>query len=382
MPDSPSIAPLFMTPRTFPRLSLALLLGAVACAGLTADPPSALRIEHDGQRSSFSELADHALATRAVLIGEAHDRLDHHDNQLEILGALYARGVKLAIGLEAFEQPAQEHLDAFVAGRLDTRELLRRTRWYQRWRYDFRLYEPVLNFARERKIPLLALNVPIEVVRKVGAGHTDQLSTAERAFVPAEMDRTAPGYRERLNPAWVEHGKNGSFEHFLDAQLLWDEGMADAAARYLRAHPDRIMVIVAGNGHVEYGQGIARRLARRIQAPVLTTVQTDAPGDPALADFVLRSPAAQLADPVRLGVSIEFESAPAKISGFSPDSPAERAGLRAGDAILTIEDIAVSDYFELRAALHGRPAGEIVQVGVRRQGTGAAGAESVAVTLY
>lgn len=366
----------------FHRHVPALLMSATLCSGSAAESPSALYIEHDRQRSYISELADHARATRAALIGETHDRLDHHDNQLEILRALDARGVKLAVGLEAFEQPAQESLDAFIAGRLDTRELLRRTRWYQRWKYDFRLYEPVLNFARDRSIPLVALNVPIEVVRKVGAGQADQLSAAERAFVPADMDRAVPGYRERLKPVFEEHRKDGNFEHFLDAQLLWDEGMAESAARYLRVHPDRTMVIIAGNGHVEYGQGIAARLARRLQAPVLTVVQSDAPGDPHLADFILRSPAVQLPDPARLGVIIEPESTPAKISGFSPDSPAERAGLRTGDTILSIEDIKVKDYTDLRAALHGRPAGAAVNVGVGRQASGAGLTENVAVTLY
>lgn len=368
--------------KTIRQLVAAVMAGVLPWLAIAAAPPAAVHIEHDGRPSSLAELTEHALETRAVLIGELHDRLDHHENQLHILRALDARGIKLAIGLEAFEQPAQEHLDAFIAGKLDLRELLRRTRWYQRWKYDFRLYEPILEFARERKAPLLALNVPIEVVRKVGAGHGDQLSASERTFVPAEIDRAVPGYRERLQPAWEEHGRSGSFDHFIEAQLLWDEGMAEAAARFARVHPDRTVAIIAGNGHVEYGQGIARRLARRLQAPVLTVVQSDAAGIPALADFVLHSPAVQLPDPARLGVSIEHESTPAKISGFSAESPAERAGLRAGDAILAIADLAVSDYYELRAAMHGRRAGEVVKVDIRRQASGGGEIESVEVTLY
>jgi S1-C subfamily serine protease len=142
------------------------------------------------------------------------------------------------------------------------------------------------------------------------------------------------------------------------------------------------VAVIAGNGHVEYGQGIARRLARRLQAPALTVVQSDATGIPTLADFVLRSTPAHLPDPARLGVSIEHESTPAKISGFSAESPAERAGLRTGDAILAIADIAVNDYYELRAAMHGRRAGEVVKVGVRRQASRGGESESVEVTLY
>jgi uncharacterized iron-regulated protein len=364
------------------RLAVVLIAGLTPWLLSEAMPAAGVHIEHDGNPSTLEELAEHMQDARAVVIGEMHDRLDHHDNQLRILQALDARGIRLAIGLEAFEQPAQEHLDAFVAGRIDLRELLRRTRWYQRWRFDFRLYEPVLVFARERGIPLLALNVPNEIVGKISAGHTDQLSASERAFLPTQVDRSVPGYRERLKAAWEQHPGQISLENFIEAQLLWDEGMAEVAARFAAAHPDRSLAIIAGNGHVEYGQGIAGRLARRLKAPVLTVVQVDGSADTSAADFVLRSQPAQLPDPARLGVQIELDSAPVRISGFAPNSPAEQAGLRTGDTILAVAGISVNDYYELRAALHGRQAGEVVMVAVRRQAAGAGPAESVNVKLY
>lgn len=373
-----------MTIRGRLRLIIAALCTSGACADQAGDTPDTTQVAHLGHATTLAQLVDRALSVRALLIGETHDRLDHHDNQLAIVREMHARGARLAIGLEAFERPAQEHLDAFVAGRLDAREMLLRTRWYERWRFDYRLYEPLLNFAREHHLPLVALNVPIEIVRKVGAGQADQLSPAERAFLPAETDRAVPGYRERLKTAWEEHRRSDGFENFVEAQLLWDEGMAETAVHYLRAHPERVMAIIAGNGHVEYGQGIAGRLARRLGAAAVTVVQADAPADPGVADFVLRSPATHLADPVRLGVSIEPESSPAKVSGFSPNSAAERAGVQHGDTILNVNDIAVTDYSELRAALHGRTAGETVTVGIRRQASGGAGTENVNVnvTLY
>ena len=54
---------------------------------------------------------------------------------------------RLAIGLEMFQRPFQPHLDDYVAGRIGIDELLARTEYFDRWRYDARLYAPIFEFA-------------------------------------------------------------------------------------------------------------------------------------------------------------------------------------------------------------------------------------------
>ena len=70
-------------------------------------------------------------------------------------------------GLEMLERPAQAALDDWVAGRIDETEMLRRTRWDERWGYRYGHYAPVLRFARAKRIPLVALSVPREIPRRV-----------------------------------------------------------------------------------------------------------------------------------------------------------------------------------------------------------------------
>ncbi len=118
--------------------------------------------------SSLEALIPALAEKRVVLIGETHDRFDHHLIQLEIIRGLHAIYPELAIGMEAFQQPFQRHLDDYVAGKLSETELLRATEYYQRWRFDFRLYQPILSYAREHRLPLVALNLPGELTRKVG----------------------------------------------------------------------------------------------------------------------------------------------------------------------------------------------------------------------
>jgi uncharacterized iron-regulated protein len=89
-----------------------------------------------------------------VFVGETHDRYDHHLNQLAIIEGLYERHPDLAIGVEYFPQASQPYLDQFIAGTLDEKQFLKKSEYFSRWSFDYRLYRPIFRFARERHIQI------------------------------------------------------------------------------------------------------------------------------------------------------------------------------------------------------------------------------------
>jgi membrane-associated protease RseP (regulator of RpoE activity) len=164
--------------------------------------------------------------------------------------------------------------------------------------------------------------------------------------------------------------EDADFEHFLEVQLLWDEGMAARAADYLRRHPDKTLVVLAGAGHVEYGQGIPRRVARRIDVPAATVVSgTMRPFDPQLADFILYPQRVELPASGLLGVMLDPESAGEGlgVQGFSEDSGAKAAGMEEGDRIVAVGDSAIQSYADIRIALMDSRPGESLPVAVLRK---------------
>ena len=90
---------------------------------------------------------------------------------------------RLAIGVEFVQQPFQEVLDDFVQQRIDERDFLRRSEYFTRWGFDYRLYAPLLRFARNNAIPVVALNVPGEITSKVARDGVAALSDEERQWV-------------------------------------------------------------------------------------------------------------------------------------------------------------------------------------------------------
>jgi uncharacterized iron-regulated protein len=312
------------------------------------------------------------IADRDVIfIGETHDSYADHLTQLAILQRLHARGKSLAIGLEFFQQPFQSVLDAYVAGEISEAEMLKQSEYFDRWRFDYRLYRPILRFAREQAIPLIALNVPKELTAKVGDQGLAALPAEERARLPAELDDSDSAYRERIKAVYDRHpqGPNSDFERFLAVQLLWDEGMAEQAARFLAAHPETTLVVLAGAGHVEYGQGIPKRLQRRRPVDVVTVLNGAHHAlTPGRADYLVFPEQVDLPARGLLGVMLDTESKGegVRIQGFAPESGAEAAGLKEGDRLVRIGTQPIADYADVRIAMVDAAPGERMPVEVLR----------------
>lgn len=323
--------------------------------------------------------------TRVVFVGESHDRFDHHLNQLEVIRGLHTRRRTIAIGMEQFQQPFQGVLDDYVAGRISEREMLERTEYFERWRFDYRLYRPILQYAREHGIPLVALNVPAEITTKIGREGLEGLSEAERVQVPVEIDRGDEAYHARLRTIFDQHPRGGeqSFENWLEVQLTWDEGMAERAARYLAENPRRTLVVLAGSGHLAYRSGIPNRVARRsgVSGKVLLPLDGVAL-EPEVGDFLLSSLSRSLPPPGRLGVGIEMQEGRVRVASVEPNSGAQEAGMREGDEIIAIDGHPVARFSDVRLALWERSAGEPSTVEVlRRRWIGPDKRETLTVTL-
>jgi uncharacterized iron-regulated protein len=314
----------------------------------------------------IAALADH----RVVFVGEQHDRYEHHLTQLEIIRRLHQQDPRLVIGMEAFQQPFQSALDAYIAGEISEQELLRDSEYYARWRFDYRLYAPILRYAREHGLPVVALNLPEEVTRQVGRGGIQSLSESDRNLIPAEIDRSDSDYEQRLLEVFNNHPRhNGQgFDHFVEVQLLWDEGMAQRAADYLQAHPDQRMVVLAGSGHLAYGSGIPERLLRRLpvsSAIVLNGWQGSIAAG--LADFLLFPEQRALPPAGRLGAMLDGQGDEVRVSACQSDSPCETAGLKAGDRLQSIDDQPIEDMVDLRLAMWDKNPGDQIVLEISRK---------------
>lgn len=331
----------------------------------TSEPVADLPVVKLEQTYPLAQMIDKIDSARVILVGETHTRYDHHLVQLEILKLLYQKSTKLAIGVEWFQRPFQKYLDAYIAGEISEQEMLRQTGYFQRWRYDYRLYRPIIRYAREHKIPLIALNASKELSDALGKSGFDDLPAEFKAQLPKSYDWSDKAYEKRLRSVFDEHPEYSSeFDTFLRGQLTWDESMAERAAEYLQDNPETRMLVLAGSGHIAYGSGIPNRIKRRIDVEQYSILVSEdyLPLSENSADFLVLSPVQSLPPVGLIGAFLETEGKLLVIKGFSDDSAAKEAGLEKGMVIIGLDDVTVGSYADFKIAILDKKPGDVVEL--------------------
>lgn len=252
---------------------LALLSGCQAMIGTET-----LRLYDlaGGKPLSETESLERLRTARIVLVGEHHAERAHHQAQLAVIEALHRDGRKVAIGLEMFRQDAQADLDRWVAGEVAEEVFV--PIYLDNWNFDWELYRPIFAYARRYRLPMVGLNVPRELTRQVAYHGFDALSDAQKGELGPISCEVSPQYRDYVREAYGAHPHGQmNFDHFCQAQLLWDTAMAMHAAAYLEKNPDTVMVLLAGAGHT-HKMGIPAQLDKRGPWPPYVVLLPQTPG--------------------------------------------------------------------------------------------------------
>ncbi|WP_026841485.1 ChaN family lipoprotein [Citrifermentans bremense] len=331
-----------------------------------------------------------ATDARVVYVGETHDNPASHRLELDMLKALEGRYPgKVALGMEMFTKSQQPVLDRWSAGELDEKTFVKDSHWFDTWKMDFDYYRDLLLYAKEKRIPVIGLNAEKSLVQAVQSKPLEDLSAAEKAQLP-ELDLSDPYQRAQTESIFAghSHGKMAA-EGFLRAQTLWDDTMAETAARFLESPQgqDRHLLVVAGGNHVSYGFGIPRRVFRRVPSSYVTigghevvvtrqvqpeTMDVELPGFPMAAfDFLVHTAYEELPkNDVLLGVA--FDPAPDKrgllVKEVIPESNAARAGIKEADLLLTLDGQALAEAFDLIYAVKQKHVGDRGTLKLERNG--------------
>ena len=243
---------------------LALFSGCRALLG-----SEALRLfDLETQRTLDKAAAMERLAqARVILVGEHHAVESNHRAQLEVIRSLAEAGKKVAVGLEMFRRESQGDLDRWIGGLIDESQF--KPIYLDNWNFDWAMYRPIFQYARERGIPLVGLNVDRGLSTQVAHHGFASLGDVQKQVLgPLTCDVT-PAYRDFIRQAYDAHAHgNMQFENFCEAQLLWDTAMAVYASQYLEKNADTILIILAGAGHAQK-QGIPTQLKKRAPWPYI-----------------------------------------------------------------------------------------------------------------
>ena len=225
---------------------------------------------YQGEPITFEEMLESVTKARVVYVGEVHTIKRHHRFQLRVIRALDERKIPLAIGMEMLPFPTQEYLDRWIAGDLGEKEFLKLVDWETNWSIDFDLYKPIFEYAREKKIRLLALNAPRSLVKSVARKGLSGLTDEEKDMLPP-VTPSSEEHRRYLALSLKQHKtlRGDMARSAYEAQDVWDSTMAHYVVEYLKSSEgkDKTVVVLAGSGHMVYGYGIPERVASAADLP-------------------------------------------------------------------------------------------------------------------
>jgi aminopeptidase N len=319
---------------------------------------------------NIPDVVDRTAEKKIIYVGEIHNRFEDHRAEFDIIRALHKKNSKIAIGMEMFQKPFQQVLNDYIAGKIDEREFLKKSEYFKRWNFDYTLYREILLYAREYKIPVIALNIRGEIVSKVAKSGLLSLSKEELEDVPADMDLSDSAYRKRLKEFYGLHQEEAptmNFDFFYEAQVLWDESMAHNLNAFMEKHLDLQIVVLAGGGHLAYGSGIPVRAYRLNKKDYSILLNSTGDAEKEMADYLLYPKPITPPESPKLMVLVKEEEGKLIVSGFPPGSISEQAGVEEGDVILSCDDTKIQDIADLKIFLLYKKKGDTVTVTVMRK---------------
>jgi uncharacterized iron-regulated protein len=234
-----------------------------------------------GRVLTFEDWLAAVAASTVIYLGEEHRNRSHIEAAVRILDALQARNRRPILALEMFSWDGQSALDRYLSDRaMPTEQFLAESHWEQNWGGAYADYEPLVSFARDHQFPVLALNPPRPLVRRVALeGWARAMSSPEIAGWRMQDQVTIddPAYREVIFKqlrACHQGPSDDAYQRMFEASVFRDEGMARTIAEFLDRMPPGHGPVVSytGGGHIQYRLPIPNRVLRRQPAIRQTTV--------------------------------------------------------------------------------------------------------------
>lgn len=228
------------------------------------------------KNTSEDELIKSLGNHRIVMVGETHTNQSHHDVQLAVIKGLVESGKKVCLALEMYNPAQNEALAAWSSGATDDSTFIEQTDFLITWSHNYRYYEAIFNYVREKNIPMYGVNTPRKYASKIGRGGLEALTEEDLKVLPA-IDTSTVEHKFFFKVAMqgMDATMPIQFRNIYPAQCLWDAAMGEGAIKAAKENPDAVVVVLAGSGHVVYNLGIGRIIKDRSDFSFASVITVD-----------------------------------------------------------------------------------------------------------
>ncbi len=338
-------------------------------------------LKERGLNALYEDIKDKSI----IYVSESHDNFNHHLNQLRVIKILHENGKKVVIAMEMFQKPFQNDLDLYIEGKSSLENFLKNTQYFERWKFDYNLYKPIIDYAKSNQIKILAINIDREITSQVYKKGLFSLNNQQRKLLPTSIDQSNFKYQKDLHGIFNSHipkkkMKSSSLPHqstqrnsvqansdfFYQSQLIWDEIMAENIDNFLQTNKDVSLVVLAGSGHIQNHDGIPSRVHRR-NSLAYSVILNEVMGKE--GDIVLEnSTKSEISKAKKLGVFLK-SGQKLIVTKSKKGSISDKIGLQKDDLILEVNGHEVNKLSDLKRVLYLLDSFEQLYIKVLRVGT-------------
>jgi len=205
------------------------LLSFFSLFAMQNDKPAYLLYQKEGKQTSYAELLKAAQNADIVLFGELHNNPICHWLQLKLTKDLFKqKGANLVLAAEMFETDNQLVLNEYLSGFIKEANFEKESKLWNNYKTDYR---PLVEFAKQNKIPFVASNIPRRYASMVSGGGFEALNKLDTkamdliAPMPMKMDTTLATYQSMYKMMGGGHGGTNGW-NIVYAQASKDATMA------------------------------------------------------------------------------------------------------------------------------------------------------------
>jgi uncharacterized iron-regulated protein len=209
------------------------------------------------QQISINEIINDMAKADVLFFGEEHNDSIGHYLKVELLKALH-HNYKTALTLEMFHTDIQGVMDEYLAGLISEKNFIKEGRAWN----NYKDYKPMVEFAKEKKLPVIAANAATRYTNAVTRSGFDILSklpnNSKRLLPPLPIDTLTGRYHEKFIDLLGGHSMGGMKVY--QSQNLWDATMAWSIANFAKANKDTKIFQVNGRFHSDEKLGTIAQL--------------------------------------------------------------------------------------------------------------------------
>lgn len=249
----------------------------------------------EGKEISYKKLVEDCAKHDVVLFGEFHNNSIVHWLQLQLMKDLSQKR-ELIFGLEMFERDQQIILNQYLNNEIDPKRFDTIMRFWNNYNTD---YHPMVSYAKDKKIPVIASNVPrkyASILYKQGEEALMNLRDEEKQWMaplPFPYDALLPAYQEMLKMFDDPMHANPNFPK---AQAFKDATMAYSITENWQQ--EQLFYHINGSYHSNNYEGIywyLKKYNSNLKVVTISVVEVDEVSkfnkeDKNLADYIFYIP--------------------------------------------------------------------------------------------